>query len=135
MQEIHILKIFFLKIEQLYFNLFSTFLKQKNSNDQHRRMTFPFLGIIHSPIHSFVHPFVILLFIVFIASYYRQLSTVIKMKNYKIKPVLLAPKEWSPERCYTILYMIIQYSREPVLIQRIIIGFEAILEKYRISNF
>ena len=31
------------------------------------------------------------------------------------------------------LYMIFQYGREPVLIQRILIGFEAILE--RIKSF
>ncbi len=55
---------------------------------------------------------------VFIASYYKQLSAEFKMKNYKIKT-----------RFVRLICMIFQSGLEPVLIQRIVIGFEAILEK------
>ena len=77
----------------------------------------------------------------------RQLSAVIKIKNYKIIASFVSlegPKVRVNETgfnfmifnlifvqiaCNTMLYKILQYVLEPVLIQRIFIGLEAILEK------
>ncbi len=68
------------------------------------------------------------------------------MKNYKIKTSFVSP-EWPKAQAYktginsiililifeenfynSMLYMNFQSGREPVLIQRIVIGFESILE-------
>ena len=76
----------------------------------------------------------------------KTLPVDIKIKKYKIKTVLLAPRGrrscltklelllwflfqfWWIIVCNTMLYMIFHYVWEPVLIQRIFTGFEAILE-------
>ena len=73
-----------------------------------------------------------------IASYYRKLSADIKMENYKIQTSSFGSPEgpksrWklSVIRCYTWFF---QYGWELVLIQRIFIGFEAILDKVILVN-
>ena len=82
----------------------------------------------------------------FIASYYRQLSADIKMKNHKIKTSQVSPKGTKAQAnktginilflnslkivCNTMLYISFQYGWEPVQFQRILIGIKAILEKF-----
>ena len=77
----------------------------------------------------------------FIASYYRHLSADIKMKNYKIKTSFVKHQmAWSNNlnnfhwNFRGKLSVIFQYDWEPVLIQRILFGFEAILEKCYLSS-
>ena len=83
--------------------------------------------------------------IYFIASYLRQLSVDIKMRNYKIETSFLATRGWRTGLnklalflwfiflylfkivCNSMLNMIFQYNWEPVLIQRKFIGFWIIL--------
>ena len=78
----------------------------------------------------------------------RQLSAVIKIKNYKIIASFVSlegPKVRVNENgfkimifnlifvqiaCNTMLYKIFQYVLEPVLIQRILLSLEAILKKH-----
>ena len=54
------------------------------------------------------------------------------MKNFKDKTgfnfAISHFNIWGEIICYLMRYMIFQYSREPVLIQRIFFGFEAILK-------
>ncbi len=82
---------------------------------------------------------------------HRNIDSFPRTSNWKIIrliQVLLAPSDRRPELtklelilwflfcyarkiiCNTMLYILFQYCWEPVLIQRIIIGFEAILEYY-----
>ena len=75
-------------------------------------------------------------------SYYRQLSADIRMKNYKINTSFISPEDPKAQDNKTgnhfmifivifleiCLSMIFQYSLEPVIIQRILIVSEAILE-------
>ena len=63
------------------------------------------------------------------ASYYKQISADIKILKNKIKTSLLAP------RCRRHRLNNFQYSLEPVPIQRILIGFEAILEIEVLRHF
>ena len=75
-----------------------------------------------------------------------EFPRILKWKKFKLKPVMFAPRRRTPWLfklviilkflfyylwkivCNTMLYMIFQYGWEPVLIHRILIGFEAILE-------
>ena len=94
----------------------------------------------------------IVFLIVFIALFYRQLSADIKMKNDMVKTSFVSPEKKKSLAnktaiditiffvivkifCDTMLYMIFQYCWKPVLIQRISIGFEAVLETVLYINF
>ena len=63
-------------------------------------------------------------------TYHKQLSADTKMYNYKIKTSFVSPEMTKETGYYTIQYMVFQYGLETFLIQRIVIGFEAILELY-----
>ena len=59
------------------------------------------------------------------------------MKNYKIKNRFVRPEKPVKIVRYTMLHMIFQYDSELILIQRILIGFEAMLKKssFQFSGF